>query len=239
MVFGSPSACIRQTGAPRSAARARLPGSWRSAETSLKRSAPASRAAAATAALRVSIEIGSAKPSARSAAITGAVRAISSASGTGSAPGRVDSPPMSRMSAPASARARAAARAVGSVACSPPSEKLSGVTLRMPMIRGRSRARPQTAARGAVERGERLGRQVGGGDEARRRAAAVLGDPVEPQRAAGEGKGALRPRGAAFGDRTVARGHAGSARTSATRAGSSAKSEKRATWGRSSTGAWR
>jgi hypothetical protein len=62
----------------------------------LKRSAPAARASAAIAALRVSIEIGTVTPASRSPASTGITRRRSSASGTGSEPGRVDSPPMSR-----------------------------------------------------------------------------------------------------------------------------------------------
>jgi hypothetical protein len=56
-----------QTGQPLFAAAARLAGSWASAETSLKRSAPAAKAARATAALRVSIEIGAVTPRARRA----------------------------------------------------------------------------------------------------------------------------------------------------------------------------
>ena len=67
-------------------------------------------AARATAALRVSIEIG--RPvNARIEAITGAVRAISSASGTSAAPGRVDSPPISRIATPAATICCAAASA--------------------------------------------------------------------------------------------------------------------------------
>ena len=49
---------------------------------------------------------------------------------TGAAPGRVDSPPMSTMSAPASSIA--SARGVAAVMCSPPSENESGVMLSMP-----------------------------------------------------------------------------------------------------------
>jgi hypothetical protein len=64
-------------------------------------------------------------------------RAISSVEETGAAPGRVDSPPMSMMSAPSSARRRAWATAASVVAWRPPSEKESGVTLTMPMMRAR------------------------------------------------------------------------------------------------------
>ena len=72
------------------------------------------------------------------------------------------------------------------------------------MIRGRSSERPATGARGAVRRGEDLGRQVarpgrrrGGG------AAAVLGDPVEPERSAGERR--MRPAGAGGRSRGIGR----------------------------------
>ncbi len=74
---------------------------------------------------------------ARIAEITGTTRAISSASSTGAAPGRVDSPPMSRMSAPWPISRRACATAASTPKCRPPSEKLSGVMLTMPMTRGR------------------------------------------------------------------------------------------------------
>ena len=74
------------------------PGRARSAVTSLTSVAPASSATAATAAFEVSIE--SCVPAPASPATTGSTRAISSAAATGSAPGRVDSPPTSRMSAP-------------------------------------------------------------------------------------------------------------------------------------------
>ena len=52
--------------------------------------------------------------------------------------------------APASAIARPAATARAGPLCRPPSEKLSGVTLRMPMMCGRSIASPANAGRGAV-----------------------------------------------------------------------------------------
>ena len=184
------------------------PGRGVRAETSLRRSAPASKAARATAALRVSIEIGSAKPSARSAAITGTTRAASSSTGTGSAPGRVDSPPMSRMSAPSAARARACAIAAARPRCAPPSEKLSGVTFSTPMIRGRSRPRPQIGARGAARRPATAGGSAVAADEPRRGAAAMLGHLGEPERAAGERHRSRGPRTAAPDDRPVADAHA-------------------------------
>jgi len=74
------------------------------------------------------------------AVITGTTRANSSAATTGSAPGRVDSAPMSRLSAPAAIRVRACATASAVSKNRPPSEKLSGVTLTTPMTEGRPRA---------------------------------------------------------------------------------------------------
>ena len=81
---------------PRRAGRDRR----RPAVTSLTIVAPARSAAAATTALLVSMLTGTA-PSAASASTTGSTRRSSSSGATGSAPGRVDSPPTSRRSAPA------------------------------------------------------------------------------------------------------------------------------------------
>jgi hypothetical protein len=116
--------------------------------------APAAVAAAITAAWRVSIETGFSAPA--SARMTGSTRRISSAGSTGVAPGRVDSPPISMRSAPASRSARARAVASPGSVKSPPSEKLSGVTLRMPMTRGRARSSPAQGRRGAVRRSSRF-----------------------------------------------------------------------------------
>ena len=62
----------------------------------------------------------------------------------------VNSPPMSMMSAPAASIARPAAMAPAGSLKSPPSEKLSGVTLTMPMTSGRSKAKPAHEARRAA-----------------------------------------------------------------------------------------
>ena len=155
MVSGVPRICISTTGQRRAATSAAAAGSWRSAETSLTTRAPASSAACMVAALRVSTE--TATPCAASARTTGRMRACSCACGTGSAPGRVLSPPTSTRSAPASAIASPAA--TGS-AWAPPSLKLSGVTLSTAMIAGRP-ARPAQGGRGAVSRCS-TGRQRGG-----------------------------------------------------------------------------
>ena len=78
----------------------------RSPETSLIISAPASMAARATSARRVSIEINPDGLASLSPRITGTTRSISSSGKTGSAPGRVDSPPMSSHFAPFSHMAK-------------------------------------------------------------------------------------------------------------------------------------
>ena len=71
-------------------------------ETSLTSIAPASTAASAVSARMVSML--TLTPAATSARTTGRTRACSSSTGTRSAPGRVDSPPTSTMSAPSAAR---------------------------------------------------------------------------------------------------------------------------------------
>ena len=68
--------------------------------------------------------------------MTGITRSSSVASGTGFAPGLVDSPPTSMMSAPAFAILFPSAIASAGLRFFPPSENESGVTLRMPIIRG-------------------------------------------------------------------------------------------------------
>ena len=93
MTDGSAGMCMAIHPAPVSAATGH-----RVAEMSLMMVAPAVTAARATAALRVSMETRA--PLAASASTTGNTRRSSSASGTGRAPGRVDSPPTSMMSAP-------------------------------------------------------------------------------------------------------------------------------------------
>ena len=74
-----------------------------------------------------------------------------SCSTTASEPGRVDSPPMSTMSAPACGSSAAWVDRRSVVSRAPPSEKLSGVTLTMPMStrRGRGRGPRRAAARAA------------------------------------------------------------------------------------------
>src|SRR5918995_6098010 len=114
------------------------------AETSFTMEAPASRASRATCALLVSIEI---VASPASPETTGRTRSSSTPRGTGSAPGRVDSPPTSRMSAPSPASARPCSTAASASRNSPPSENESGVTLTIPMRTGwrTSRILPSSA----------------------------------------------------------------------------------------------
>ena len=75
-------------------------------------------------------------PARARAAMTGRMRACSSSGDTGVAPGRVLSPPMSRISAPSACIWRPVAMATPGSRRSPPSLKLSGVMLRMPMRAG-------------------------------------------------------------------------------------------------------
>ena len=128
--------------------------------TSFTIEAPASMAARATSAFDVSIEMtiwverspgrsvakrGWALLSPVNLSITGITRPISSSAPIGSAPGRVDSPPMSMMSAPSATSSSPCSTAFSGVKYSPPSENESSVTLSTPMIhpcRARSTVRP-------------------------------------------------------------------------------------------------
>ena len=90
-------------------------------------------AVVATPAFEVSMEMG-AETALAMARTTGTTRASSVSSFTGSCPGRVESPPTSIISAPAATKARAWATAASTSSRSPSPEKLSGVTLTMPMM---------------------------------------------------------------------------------------------------------
>ena len=108
--------CIRQQSAPAPATTAAISGSPRSAVTSLTSVAPASSAGAATAAFEVSIEIWAPAPRAtqpldhrhHAAQLLGL-------GDTGAAPGRVDSPPMSRIVAPSASSSSPCAIAASAV----------------------------------------------------------------------------------------------------------------------------
>src|SRR5258708_3556305 len=131
MVAGSPFMCMRQTAQLLSRTASMAPGAW-SACTSFTMEAPDCSAARITAGRRVSIET-QRSPIFSS---TGMTRASSSASETGAAPGRVDSPPMSMMSAPSSASFLACATAADASRKRPPSEKESGVMFTTPITSG-------------------------------------------------------------------------------------------------------
>src|SRR4051794_12479091 len=138
MVRGSPSMCMSTTSQPACAQTPASSESPRSAVTSFTIVAPASIAASATTAFEVSIETSS--PSRARASTTGWTRSSSSPDETASAPGRVDSPPTSRMSAPSAASSRPCSIARGGSRNCPPSENESGVTLTIPMTFAGSRA---------------------------------------------------------------------------------------------------
>ena len=121
----------RQQCAPALATTPASSGAKRKPDTSFTRVAPAASAASATSRLVVSIEIR--WPAAASRSTTGTARASSSAAGTGSAPGRVEAPPTSRIAAPSATSCSPCSTAASGSRNSPPSENESGVTLTMPM----------------------------------------------------------------------------------------------------------
>ena len=128
--------CIRQHSASLSATTLAISESPRNALTSFTRLAPAASAACATVAFDVSIEICARTGlAATTPSITGITRRSSSVSDTGSAPGRVDSPPMSRISAPSPTRSSPCFTAASVSKNAPPSENESGVTFTIPIRR--------------------------------------------------------------------------------------------------------
>ena len=123
-------------GTPAAAIVLAIAGSASPPLTSLTIRAPASSAASATAALDVSTL--TATPLPTSARIAGTTRRVSSSASTRSAPGRVDSPPTSTMSAPAAHIASPCPTAASKSAYRPPSLNESGVTLSTPITTHRS-----------------------------------------------------------------------------------------------------
>src|SRR6266403_880389 len=115
----------------------RIPISVDTQKAEVAEAALAAGAASATSAFCVSTEIGI-RSLPRRASNTGRMREISSRAETGAAAGRVDSPPMSMISAPSRSNSNARATAVCESRKAPPSEKLSGVTFSTPMIKVRS-----------------------------------------------------------------------------------------------------
>ena len=94
--------------------------------------APARSAARAVSALNVSTETGTGH-SGRTASRNGRSRSISSSAPIGTKPGRLDSAPMSMMSAPSRTISSIWRSAISRVFHLPPSENESGVTFRIPM----------------------------------------------------------------------------------------------------------
>src|SRR5690606_30444622 len=131
MTSAWPRQCMHTYATPVRATTSAIAGSARPPETSLTIRAPASTARSATTARVVSTL--TTAPSAASAEITGSTRASSASTGTRPAPGRVDSPPTSRTSAPSPRSSRPCATAASGSYHSPPSENESGVTLTTPM----------------------------------------------------------------------------------------------------------
>ena len=128
---------MAQIPAPVSRAILIISGSPSRPVTSLIISAPFSSAFLATEALDVSMDSGQSDSRER-IRTTSPTRRHSSFASTGSEKGRVLSPPISRMSAPASMRDSPCATALSICTHWPPSEKLSGVVLTIPIKSGNS-----------------------------------------------------------------------------------------------------
>ncbi|GAA3052008.1 hypothetical protein GCM10020000_36690 [Streptomyces olivoverticillatus] len=140
-----PRQCITTNGTPAVATTPTIAGSASPPLTSLTSTAPASTAASATAARMVSTD--TTAPSAASSRTTGTTRRSSSFSSTRDAPGRVDSPPTSTMSAPAATRSSPRFTAAVVSNQRPPSENESGVTLTTPITAQRSHSGSPTGPR--------------------------------------------------------------------------------------------
>src|SRR5579875_2218577 len=156
MVRGSPRMCIRITGTQCFRAMADISEEICWPTTLLMISVPSRMAESAAAAWRVSTETGIFNLPC-SFCSTGKIRASSSSAEIGSAPGLVDSPPMSRISAPSLSISNARSAAASAFKNLPPSEKLSGVILstpiisvRLPRIRVRDGSRSRYLARGII-----------------------------------------------------------------------------------------
>ncbi len=134
-----PRQCMATNGTPASRTTAAMSGSARPPLTSLTISAPASSAADAISARMVSML--TTAPAATRPRTTGSTRPDSSSALTRCAPGRVDSPPTSTMSAPSCTSDMPWVMAASGSRNAPPSEKESGVTLTTPMTRQRVQSR--------------------------------------------------------------------------------------------------
>src|ERR1700686_3873427 len=139
--------CMIATGTSHSTTAASSASS--SPQIELSMSPPARTAARKTSALNVSTEIAAPGARSRTARTTGIRRRSSSSRSIGSCPGRVDSAPMSSMSAPA-ARCSSACATASSLRGFPSPENESGVALMMPMRYVRS---PQTKRASRISSG--------------------------------------------------------------------------------------
>src|SRR5688500_12308658 len=106
------------------------------------------------------------RPRADRASTTGRTRRRSSSSGTGSAPGRVDSPPTSTTSAPSANSSIPWAMAASGSSHLPPSENESGVTFTTPSTKVTvpeviGRARPVRDPASALDEGHGFGSCAG------------------------------------------------------------------------------
>ena len=126
--------CMRQTPQLGCAATSSSAPGARNALMSLTMSTPIASAARITSGLALSSETG--QPSFSAPSSTGSTRRSSSSTLTACAPGRLDSPPMSSMSAPSLSSCSQCASAECTSKCWPPSENESGVTLTMPITLG-------------------------------------------------------------------------------------------------------
>ena len=156
MLPGSPCICIKQIGTFAAAAASRAP-SRVSARTSFNKPAPAFAASRINTGVLVSTEM-TVSNSAAIRATNGNTLSISSFTETGLAPGRVDSPPISRIAAPDATISRARVIALSISRFEPrysvaPSENESGVTLMMPITTGRDKSsrRPAHSNTGPAE----------------------------------------------------------------------------------------
>ena len=125
--------CIRQQATSYFAITAAIFGSYFNPQISLTRSAPAWIELSATLLLKVSTETGMSKCF-LTASITGRTLCASSSALTGVWPGRVDSPPISIISAPSAIIASVCLKASSIWFHLPPSEKESGVTFKIPIM---------------------------------------------------------------------------------------------------------
>ena len=118
-------------GTPNFLTAANIAGSDKPPLTSLMIAAPACTAFSAVSARIVSMLIFT--PCFESSAITGITRACSSSALTRSAPGLVDSPPISMMSTPSAIISRPRATPASKELWRPPSANESGVRFKIPM----------------------------------------------------------------------------------------------------------